>query len=426
MLKRIVLSLSLCLLCGLAHPAGAVELGNVKVFPLKHAQASVLSDQLKELLQDQSIKIMLDGRSNSLILRGEPKVLETATSLAAQLDIPEQFRIFRLRYLDPVEAIEILRSGPFNDGKIPTNGPQVHAITNVASPDTTEQKLAFPVENRSPKFVPISRDNTLMVIGSPQDFRIVETLLKSIDKRARQVVIQTQILEITDTGENTLGVNFNTQTGGMTATSIPGDNRLHFDTVTRRASSIQLEINALIRSNKAKMLASPSVLAMNERKSSIQIVDNIIEKVDSVTTQNSNTAVTAKTITQGSTGITLEILPRINDEGFIILYVHPQISFVREKVLNQTGDLMATLKSTREFQAQELMVKDGDTLVIGGLIQDRTSDVVEKMPFVGDIPFLGRLFQRRSVETTRTEVRIFITPQILAESEETHDNPAKS
>ncbi|HBN09671.1 MAG TPA: hypothetical protein DD435_13805 [Cyanobacteria bacterium UBA8530] len=445
---RTLLSLTFLLLSStFSLPASAaqeikVSSGTIRVIPLSHASAGVLVDHVRDLLGEKGeLKILADGRSNALVVRGPADLVQAAVVLIGQLDTPEKFRIFRLNYLDPVEAVEILESSFFNSGKASKVGPQIRAtvttlpgnsstggLGGISVPPPEKKDFTVAVANQSPKFVPISRDNTLMVIGSSQDFVIVEKLLASLDKRARQVVIQTQILEINDVGEDTLGVNFNTQSGGMAGASVQGgSNRFQFDTITRRASQLQFEINALIKSNKAKMLASPSVLAMNERKSAIRIVDNIIEKIDSVTTTNANTSVTAKSITQGSAGITLEILPRINDDGYIVLSVHPEISFVREKVLGQNMELMATLKSTREFQTQEIMVRDGDTLVIGGLIQDRTSEAVEKLPWLGDIPILGRFFQRRTLETTRTEVRIFITPQILAEPEEKkHDHPAQS
>lgn len=409
----------------------------VRMVQLNYATANDLVAQVKDLLADKGdLKVLSDGRTNSIILRGSQELVEAAAQLVEQLDIPEQYRIFHLNYLNPIEAIEILESSFFNSGKSDKVGPQVRAtlttmpgnsstggLGGISVPPPEKKEMTIPVDNQSPKLIPISRDNTLMVIGSAEDFQIVERVLKSIDKRARQVVIQTQILEITDTGEQQLGLNLNTQSGGVTGTSISGGtNRISFDTINRRASQLQVEINALVKTNKAKMLASPSVLAMNERKSAIRIVDNIIEKIDEVTTTNANTSVTAKSITQGSAGITLEIQPRINDDGYIILNIHPEISFVREKVMSN-NELIATLKSTREFQTQEIMVKDGETLVIGGLMQNRTSDVVEKFPLLGDIPFVGKLFQRSTTESTQTEVRIFITPQILAE--EGYDHPAK-
>ncbi|MNY26802.1 Type II secretion system protein D precursor [compost metagenome] len=153
---------------------------------------------------------------------------------------------------------------------------------------------------------------------------------------------------------------------------------------------------------------------MDNRTSIIKITDQIVGKMETSITQNANNTIVTRTVTPDETGVTLELTPRIDSNGGVSMNIHPVISVAGERIRNtQTGDLIATLKSTREYQAQEIYVRDGETIVIGGLIQERKDESIKKLPLLGDIPFVGGLFQTRNDSSKQTEVQIFLTPEVI-------------
>lgn len=380
-------------------------LGGVRVFQLNYASAVDLSKILGSAIKAAGIApagggtgggakledlITADPRSNSIVVSGNEYFLDQVGKLIARLDLPHEHRIFRLNYIKAEDAATLLTGSLFAGA-----------------------------QNTGVKFIPIVRENSLMVVASPEDLRLVGQVLDKVDRRLRQVLIEVKLIELSGTANNLLGVTFDGQTGTLAGSWSPTNGLdLGYNPLQDALTQLRVRINALLRDNKARLLASPSIIAMDSKESKIEITDDIIEKVLIETTVNANNIFTRQNVTLGTAGVTLAITPKINPDGYISMKVDPTISFIRETVRGATNaEILATLKSSRKLQTPEVRVRDSETLIIGGLNQERTTEQLDKIPILGDIPLLGAMFRRTDKTRTLTELVVLITPKVVPEGD---------
>ena len=283
----------------------------------------------------------------------------------------------------------------------------------------TLQDLSVPITEATPRFIPLERDNSMLVIANKEDLALIGEVLPRIDKRPRQVLLRTQIVELDEDGQKQVGtilsklapngIGLNLSTGGSGAFS--GTNLFSVDLSKGSPfANLQAAISALVDEDKAKILASPTVLAMNNRDSKITATQQVLTGITvNTTSQGLGSQVTEQTQFQ-PVGVTLEITPRILRDNSVDLFVHPNISFPGQTVT--VAGAAINEPETRDYTTQELRVMDGQTLVIGGLMQDREDETVNKIPILGDLPVIGFLFSMRNKHTTESEVQIYITPEI--------------
>ncbi|HEY9724140.1 MAG TPA: type II and III secretion system protein, partial [Oscillatoriaceae cyanobacterium] len=234
------------------------------------------------------------------------------------------------------------------------------------------------------------------------------------------------VVELNGTATDQLGVTFNTQSGTLTGAWDPTKGlTADYNPMQQQISQLTAHIDALVRDNKARLLASPSIVAMDSKTSTIQITDDIVQKIEFTTTSNTTATITNQNITLGTAGITLSITPKINPDGYISMELKPEISFVRQTVPGQAaGSILATLKSTRSLDTPEVRVRNGETLIIGGLDQDQVQDNVDKIPVLGDLPLLGPIFRQTVHSKVTTELVMMVTPHVVPEGEHLPPGPA--
>ncbi|MDB5097585.1 MAG: putative type pilus secretin PilQ [Cyanobacteria bacterium RYN_339] len=370
-----------------------VGYGGVKVFQINYASADSLSKVLANALNAAGIanadkQLTPDIRSNTIVASGTDNFVNQVGTLVARLDRPHESRVFRLNYVKAEDMAKLLTDGLF-----------------------------FGANGTGIKFVPILRDNSLMVVASPEDVRLVSEVIQKLDRRLRQVLIEVKLIELNGTANNLLGVTFDAQTGTLTGSwNSAGGMTVDYNPIQEALSQLRVRVNALVRDNKARLLASPQIIAMDSKESKLEITDDIIEKVQTETTTNANTSISRQNVTLGTAGITLALTPKINPDGYISMKVEPTISFIRDTIRDsRTTDIIATLKSQRKLTTPEVRVRDGETLIIGGLNQERVQENVDKFPLLGDLPFLGAAFRRTDVTKVTTELVVLITPKLVPE-----------
>lgn len=437
----------------------------IRFIPLSYANATKTAAMVKNVLAENggaapanaqggaatSVKdlfatqVHADTNSNALIVTGQEANVQVVEQLIRRMDVLLPNRVFPLSYVTVSEVIDVLKasfhtgvplsgaagsaaSGTGGGAAGAAGGASAAAATSVRSTfrdfaGTTPGKLpeikteTISIDDRTPRFIPLGSRNAIMAVGSQAELAMVEQIIEALDRKPPQVLIRTQIVQVEQGALQRLGLSYglgSKQIRGDFDASAPNTNgRFTFESATNQAANLRVALDALVSEEKAKVLASPSVLAMNNRSSVIKITDDIISKTTTNITQNATGQLTTRTIELDEVGITLELTPRIDPNGSITMNVHPVISIVRREERDTNNDIVATLKSTREFQTQEIRVMDGETIVIGGLIQDSGIETIEKIPLLGDIPFLGKLFQRKVLDKDRTEVQILITPEIV-------------
>ncbi len=255
----------------------------------------------------------------------------------------------------------------------------------------------------------------ITVIGTQDQIDLSADFIKKFDKRQPQAYIETSIIELNESGSKSLSNTLSFQKGNISSLGYTGgNNTFAFSSTGRYAKALQNTITALIEENKGRVLSNPRIVAANFVESKIDISNDIIE---SVTREfDTESKITTYTYNIGQAGIKLEIIPKITPNKDIVLSIKP--SYTSEKEVGKdaiTNLPNYTLLNNRKLEAANIRVKNGETLILGGLIQEIETKDIKKVPFVSDIPILGLLFKNTSTDRQRNELIIMITPRVLDE-----------
>lgn len=175
---------------------------------------------------------------------------------------------------------------------------------------------------------------------------------------------------------------------------------------------LNLSVNMLLQQNKAKILANPSVVVSDNTEALVTLAQEVIHKVTSTV----SLGVTNVNVELTKAGIFLDVLPKASEDGFIYMRIRPQVSAPLgppQTFANQ--QVIVTLLNIREIMAQEVRVKDGQTLVLGGLFSEQEAAQISKVPYLAETPLFGALFRNTLKGRDRRELMLMITPRIVEE-----------
>jgi len=288
-----------------------------------------------------------------------------------------------------------------------------------------------PFEGGKITITPDKATNSLVIMASPTDYQNLLQVIQKLDKRRRQVFVQAVIAEISLDKLKELGVKwgmFGTASDGknvsvvgqydpqaviqqlITAFATSGFSSFLASNLTSTPVNFAVVLQALQSSNAVNVLSTPTILTSDNKEAEIFVGQN----VPFVTATNlSSTGLSQQSVDRKDIGIDLKITPQISEGEYVKLDIYQEISAITANK-GQATDLVATKRSAKT----SVLVKDKDTVVIGGLIQDQDTVTDNKVPFLGDIPYLGWLFKSTSKERTKTNLLIVLTPRIIRGAEE--------
>jgi Flp pilus assembly secretin CpaC len=284
--------------------------------------------------------------------------------------------------------------------------------------------------------------NSLIIYGTAQEYQNVKNILKELDAIPRQVLLDVMVAEVTLTDDESFGVAYELFRGpnsifGQTFLStgaiggvIPAPTKDSLGNIITtaitgfppgisgiigRTNTIRAFINALASQNRIKALASPSVLATDNRPARIQVGSEIpILTGQTSTFTGTSTPLTSNAIQYRNTGVILTVIPQINSQGLVNLQLKQEVSDVGSPDFGSTGSPSFT---TRDAETNAV-VQDGDTLAIGGIIGERKTRDRSGVPYLMDLPVFGRFFGTTADHSTRTELVILITPHVIRNKDE--------
>jgi len=280
------------------------------------------------------------------------------------------------------------------------------------------QKALSPILN-SGKISADSGSNTLLFNGSPAEARKIKESLQTIDTVSSQVTLKAKILSISQSDEKNLGLQWNWDSlpqylirNEDSGDSDSGSSGSHTSETTDKASlrlwkgtnarfRFNTVLNAMITSGKAKVLATPSLITIPGKEASIFIGSHI-----PVVTEKHNNGESTYSTEYVDAGIKLRYTPIISRDGFITSSVHTEVS---------TPVLISELKNYRinsRTADTNVRMRNGETLVIGGLISEEEQKQIQRIPFLSSIPLLGELFKNRYRSKSKTEVIMLLTPYL--------------
>ena len=279
------------------------------------------------------------------------------------------------------------------------------------------------------------RLNSLTLIGEPRKVEIATNFLTQLDARRRQVAVNVKVIDInlSNTDEfNTsfsFGVNdtFFTQDGGVATLrfgeSTPGRSPVNSDDITSPLKNaldpkkFLAALNGQVISGNAKILTDPTLVVQEGQEATVKLVEEVIKSVESEIDSESG----VRTITPviGEAGLTLNVnIEQIDDNGFVSLSINPKVTSLGEtRDFDSGGGAVNELQllGNRELNSGLIRLRDNQTLILSGIIQDQERTTVSKVPILGDIPLLGSLFRSNDKTNERAEVIVLLTPQVIDE-----------
>jgi general secretion pathway protein D len=376
----------------------------LQTFKLQSVEAAIAKAAL-DPLKSKVGTITVDETSNSLIVDDTPASIKAMTDRLAVLDAPLERRVFHLNY---------------------------------ATAEDIQPKVASLVSKDLGNLQIDKRSNVIVVQDNPVRMKEIEDLIKAIDVRDKTVLIEAKIMQITLNQQFQMGVNwqgvdwtyiFNKLNGYHVAGTLVQNLQLvNPATVTGKTvtapgitaqigvlekPNFQAVINALDTIGKTKILSSPRVTAINRQEAKIHVGSKAPKITTSLINAGSTTTspITTVNVDFLDVGVKLAVTPIISDDRMITMKVKPEVSSVLNTITLADGSSIPVIQ-TSEAEAS-LVVKDGVTVVLGGLMEDDKSNTDNTVPFLGRIPILGMLFRNRNKTDQRTELVIFLTPHIV-------------
>jgi len=416
----------------------------ITYLPLQNASASEVVKSLTNVFQQRrpnltAIRIVADPRTNSMIIFASVADTESVRKLVAMMDkdVPRgesNIQVYRLQNSIAEDLAKVL-----NNIVKDTGGATSGAAGAVAA------KVVVPVVSRNVQIVPDKATNTLVIMAEREDYKVLENIIKQLDVPRPMVYIEALIMEVNTTKDFKLGVEWSGvkdtgQVSGMAGSGSAGfissgTGVLSSLTTTATAAGTVLglptgfsmgilgagikigdvlfpTIGAMVQAYKfdsdVSILSTPQIMTLDNEEAEINVGSNVpyITRQDSTASLTTN-AVNYNTYEYKDVGVILNITPHINVENYIRLKISQQVTKVTSDAKNATP---TTLKRTAKTT---VVVKDNETIVIGGLVGDSTDDGTNKVPFLGDVPLLGWFFKAKTVKREKTNLYIFLTPHIV-------------
>ncbi|MDH3673203.1 MAG: type IV pilus secretin PilQ, partial [Gammaproteobacteria bacterium] len=397
-----------------------------------------LTLRLKDVPWDQALDIIVDSKSLAVRRAGNVITVAPADEVAAKekaaleatktvLDLePLVSELIQINYAKAEDVANLLKSikpvasATVSAGEHPVFGP---TATGEILQATDANTLLSP---RGQVTVDI-RTNSILIQDTPQKIREIRKLIVQLDQPVRQVMIETRLVEATESFSRNLGAKFGVRSSNTSnefqanqATSLDTTGLLTADglnvnlpaavigtnnpasialTIAKlgTGSLLSLELSALEQEGMGKIISSPRLITANQKKA---LIEQGEERVFTTTVLGAGSVVTKRAT------LKLEVTPQITPDDRVLL----DVIITKDNFADATLGLLNIKQITTQ-----VLLDNGETVVIGGVYERDQNDTINKVPFFGDIPLLGWLFKQKAVRDNKTELLIFLTPKILSE-----------
>jgi len=414
--------------------------------------------------------------SNAIALRGDPTSVSRFAAMARELDrraeSGAEIRVYQLEYANAETLLPTIQSLIGESVTAGDNQPVATPATTGASDTAAAPAASAPISASGAATalggrgkIVVSRyegTNAIIIAASADTQKMLGELIRQLDSRPQQVLVEAIVVEIGDDAAKRLGVQFLvggkdapfaatnysnavpsilTIGGAVAAEELARDTTTvngNVTTTTQRSplgDSLQQAaaqsilnatggfggfaldigndaifgtiINAVQNDTESNILATPHIVTLNNQKAKFLVGQDVPITTGEALSNNFDNAF--RTVQRKEVGIKLEVMPQVNQQGEVKLFVRQEVSSVAGPVSNRSSDLIF---NKREFETT-LTVGDGQILAIGGLLNDDERRTIEKIPLLSDIPLLGELFKSRSRTRSKTNLTVFIRPTVI-------------
>ena len=427
----------------------------IEVLTLQNSRASVLATALRDIVGmggegDKSFaaaSFTAVDASNSLVMRGPAETVARLKEVAMLLDEQAKpngdTRVIFLQHADAGKIVELLQT--IVDQPVTRSAGQPGS-----APDAATQSPAQPGAVQRATIARFEGANAIVVRADPAVQQEIESIVRQLDRRDQQVLVQAIVVEIGEGAAKNLGVQL--LIGGDGESDIPFfatnysnaspslltlgaalsagglESDLKDDIQGAAAQSLlntnggiggfasdlggdglfAVIVNAIKRDGESNLLSTPSILTLNNREAEFLVGQNVpITTGEALSSNNDNPF---RTIERQDVGIKLKVRPQINADGAITLFLRQEVSSI-DPFSSVSGELIF---NKREIETS-VLVDNGETVVLGGLLDISERTTVDKVPVLGDLWIVGGLFTSTSVEQTKTNLMVFIRPIIVGD-----------
>jgi general secretion pathway protein D len=433
---------------------------DVQIIRLQNASAIDIAQMLSRVVPETTAPanapgsvpkaaVAVDTRTNSLVVRADNSlVMNRIKSLAVGLDTPGAgnnniYTVFlrnaeALRIADTLRGLmsgsESTRTATTTTTPAGQTATQTTASTSVGAAQASAPAPSSVIQAYPPT-------NSIIITATEPVYRALRTVIDSLDQRRHQVYVEALIVEVSTGLAAEFGVQWNagrnigdgqTLFGGTNFSTTVGSNILTNALDPRNIgtglnlgiirgtltipgtdieiANLQLLARALEGDSGANVLSTPNVLTLDNEEAKIVVGQNVPFITGSYTPTSTSAANPFQTIERKDIGITLRVTPQVSEAGAVKLKIFQEVSSVtRDKALVQSADIITNKRSLEST----VLVDSGQIVVLGGLIQDDQQASIDKVPLLGDIPYLGALFKYESRNRRRTNLMVFLRPVVL-------------
>jgi len=414
------------------NPADTFEL-----IPLDNTSANEVARILGSMWRgdnqmSKSFSAIAVERSNSILLRGQIGVVKQIKRVISRLDSnssqSSNLKVIYLKYAKAEDLTGILEK--------------------VA--ESLEEEIPSESSKKNKTSIGFHNDtNALIISAQPDILKSLESVISQLDIRRAQVLVEALIVEISDKLARDIGVQFlfigdgesspiATQRFGTpnpdlisTIGAETSEDSTTSSTMQTRAANSLLALdglavgvarykasgtsfatilNLIAQDADSNVLSTPSIMTMDNEEASIVVGQEIpITTGETLSGSNSNPF---RSVTRQEIGVKLVVRPQINEGNAVKMYINQEVS----SIFGPLGEMSTDLITNKRNIKTTVLVEDGETIVLGGLIDDNVQESVKKVPFLGDIPLLGRLFKTTSISRTKRNLMVFLRPTIVRDS----------
>ena len=374
-------------------------------------------------------------RSNSILLRGQKTVIEQLKGVISKLDSntspSSNLKVIYLKYAQAEDLTSILE--------------------NVALTLEEEQLTSTTGTKKTTNISFHSDTNALVISAQPDILKSLESVISQLDIKRAQVLVEALIVEVSDKLARELGVQFlftgdgdnapiaaqkfgspNPELLSTIGSEISDDSSTASTMKTRatnsllgleglaigvakyraNAESFAAILNLVSQDGDSNILSTPSIMTMDNEESSIIVGQEIpITTGETLSGSNSNPF---RSVTRQEVGVKLQVRPQINEGNAVKMYIVQEVS----SIFGPIGDTSSDLITNKRNIKTTVLVDDGETIVLGGLIDDDVQETINKVPVLGNIPLLGRVFTSTTTTRTKRNLMVFLRPTIVRDSED--------
>jgi general secretion pathway protein D len=435
-----------------AEPSSTPKPRTVEALTFKVAKPTDIATYLSARFPELKITPSGEKDATYLLIEGDAETVERAREAAYTFEqqltgsVEIVTEVYRVKFADSRDLARIVSQlvpgvtvslGP--DALLSRGGAggsgasgQQGEMTGGEAPSASAQQMGAPMQGGETGASQAAQPpNLLVLVGTAREVLRALELLRKVDVKQPQVIIEAKVLDVSEGSLKSLGLNWNIlQSGSIntldrtanrlplpdSTTSTPNqqgvgfnrDGQLGIDfTIVKKPIDFSITLNALAEDRRNRLLANPRVATLDGRPATIFIGDEVnYVKLIQQTPQGAN--VQTDTV---QAGIILRVLPRVHEDNSITLHIQPEVSVITGFLEVPGGGRLPQL--ARRNTDTTIRVGNGETVVIGGLIREADIKTIQKVPLLGDLPFLGYLFRRTSTSRDKSEIMISLTVRVM-------------